>query len=65
LADPDAVIERLLAFFFDGASVLFMREADPWRLPREVIELLPILSLIASTGSGNASTSMSAAASEL
>src|SRR6202521_657142 len=49
LADPDAVIERLLPF----DVVCVMRERTP--LPRNVIERLPNLKLIASTGSGNAS----------
>ena len=51
LADPDAVIERLLPF----DVVCVMRERTP--LPRSVIERLPNLKLIASTGSGNASMS--------
>src|SRR6202011_5251094 len=54
LADPDAVIERLLPF--DGVCV--MRERTP--LPRNVIERLPNLKLIASTGSVNASIDMAA-----
>src|SRR5258708_7816687 len=49
LADPDAVIERLLPF----DVVCVMRERTP--LPRNVFERLPNLKLIASTGSGNAS----------
>src|ERR1700690_4480608 len=49
LADPDALIERLLPF----DVVCVMRERTP--LPRNVIERLPNLKLIASTGSGNAS----------
>jgi phosphoglycerate dehydrogenase-like enzyme len=49
LDDPDAVIERLLPF----DVVCVMRERTP--LPRNVIERLPNLKLIASTGSGNAS----------
>src|ERR1700724_631065 len=49
LADPDAVIERLLPF----DVVCVMRERTP--LLRNVIERLPNLKLIASTGSGNAS----------
>jgi len=44
LADPDAVIERLLPF----DVVCAMRERTP--LPRGVIERLPNLKLIASTG---------------
>jgi hypothetical protein len=49
LADPDAVIERLLPF--DVGCVI--RERTP--LPRNVIERLPNLKLIASTGPVNAS----------
>src|ERR1700687_895120 len=49
LADPDAVIERLLPF----EIVCVMRERTP--LPRNVIERLPQLKLIASTGTMNAS----------
>src|SRR5258708_9974381 len=55
LADPDAVIERLLPF--DVLCV--MRERTP--LPRNVIERLPNLKLIASTGSVNASIDVVAA----
>jgi phosphoglycerate dehydrogenase-like enzyme len=55
LADPDAVIERLLPFDI----VCAMRERTP--LPRNVIERLPNLKLIASTGSGNASIDVAAA----
>src|SRR6266436_10334388 len=55
LADPEAVIERLLPF--DVVSV--MRERTP--LPRNVIERLPNLKLIASTGLGNASIDVAAA----
>src|ERR1700690_1591028 len=55
LADPDAVIERLLPF----DVVCVMRERTP--LPRNVIECLPHLKLIASTGSGNASIDIAAA----
>ena len=55
LADPDAVIERLLPF----DVVCVMRERTP--LPRKVIERLPNLKLIASTGSGNASIDTAAA----
>jgi len=50
LADPDAVIERLLPF----DVVCVMRERTP--LPRKVIERPPNLKLIASTGSVNASS---------
>jgi phosphoglycerate dehydrogenase-like enzyme len=55
LADPDAVIERLLPF----DVVCVMRERTP--LPRNVIERLPDLKLIASTGSVNASIDVAAA----
>jgi phosphoglycerate dehydrogenase-like enzyme len=55
LADPDAVIERLLPF----DVVCVMRERTP--LPRKVIERLPNLKLIASTGSINASIDVAAA----
>jgi len=54
-ADPDAVIERLLPF----DVVCVMRERTP--LPRKVIERLPNLKLIASTGSVNASIDVAAA----
>jgi phosphoglycerate dehydrogenase-like enzyme len=56
LADPKAVIERLLLF----DVVCVMRERTP--LPRNVIERLPHLKLIASTGSGNTSIDVAAAA---
>jgi phosphoglycerate dehydrogenase-like enzyme len=56
LADPDAVIERLMPFDI----VCVMRERTP--LPRNVIERLPNLKLIASTGPGNASIDVAAAA---
>src|SRR5260370_4821808 len=49
IADPDAVIERLLPF----DVVCVMRERTP--LPRNVIERLPNLKLIASSGSVNSS----------
>src|SRR6202049_2416715 len=55
LADPDAVIKRLLPF----DVVCVMRERTP--LPRNVIERLPNLKLIASTGPGNASIDIEAA----
>ena len=55
LADPDALIERLLPF----DVVCVMRERSP--LPRNIIERLPNLKLIASTGSGNASIDVGAA----
>src|SRR5437879_6430702 len=54
LADPDAVIERLLPF----DVVCVMRERTP--LPRNVIKRLPNLKLIASTGSVNASIDVAA-----
>ena len=56
IADPDAVIERLLPF----DVVCVMRERTP--LPRNVIERLPNLKLITSTGSMNASIDVAAAA---
>src|SRR5713101_6608216 len=55
LADPDAMIERLLPF----DVVCVMRERTP--MPRNVIERLPNLKLIASTGAGNASIDVAAA----
>src|SRR5258707_1031341 len=55
LADPDAMIERLLPF----DVVCVMRERTP--LSRNVIERLPNLKLIASTGPGNASIDVAAA----
>src|SRR6202521_315503 len=55
VADPDALIERLRPF----DVVCVMRERTP--LPRYVIERLPNLKLIASTGSGNASIDVAAA----
>jgi phosphoglycerate dehydrogenase-like enzyme len=55
LADPEALIERLLPF--DVLCV--MRERTP--LLRNVIERLPNLKLIASTGSVNASIDIAAA----
>jgi len=55
VADPDAVIERLLPF----DVVCVMRERTP--LYRNIIERLPNLKLIASTGTGNASIDMAAA----
>jgi phosphoglycerate dehydrogenase-like enzyme len=56
LADPEAVIERLLPF----DVICVMRERSP--LPRNIIERLPNLKLIASTGAGNASIDVAAAA---
>ncbi len=55
LADPSALVERLLRFDI----VCVMRERTP--LPREVLQHLPRLKLIASTGSRNASIDMAAA----
>ncbi|HZB93674.1 MAG TPA: D-2-hydroxyacid dehydrogenase family protein [Stellaceae bacterium] len=55
LADPDAVVARLLPF----DAVCVMRERTP--LPRAVIERLPRLRLIASTGSRNAAIDLRAA----
>src|SRR6202163_79916 len=55
LADADAMIERLLPF----DVVCVMRERTP--LSRNIIERLPNLKLIASTGSGNASIDVDAA----
>src|ERR1700724_396928 len=54
LSDPDAVIERLLPF----DVVCIMRERTP--LPRSIIERLPNLKLIASTGPVNGSIDASA-----
>jgi phosphoglycerate dehydrogenase-like enzyme len=55
LADPQAVIERLLPFDI----LCVMRERTP--LPRSIIERLPNLKLIASTGPLNASIDVAAA----
>ena len=55
LNDPDAVVARLAPF--DGVCV--MRERTP--LTRAIIERLPRLRLIASTGPGNASIDLEAA----
>jgi phosphoglycerate dehydrogenase-like enzyme len=55
LADSDAVVERLQAFDI----VCVMRERTP--MTRAIIELLPKLRLIASTGSRNASIDLKAA----
>ena len=55
LADTEAVIDRLLPF----DAICVMRERTP--LPRDVIERLPRLKLIASTGSRNASIDVKAA----
>src|SRR6202142_693452 len=56
IADPEAMIERLLPF----DVICVMRERSP--LPRNIIERLPNLKLIASTGAGNASIDIAAAA---
>jgi phosphoglycerate dehydrogenase-like enzyme len=56
LFDPEAVVERLLPFDI----VCVMRERTP--LPRTILERLPNLKLIASTGAGNASIDVAAAA---
>src|SRR6266849_4986843 len=55
VADPSVLVERLLPF----DVVCVMRERTP--LPREVLQHLPRLKLIASTGSRNASIDMGAA----
>jgi phosphoglycerate dehydrogenase-like enzyme len=54
LADPEAVVERLTPFDI----LCVMRERTP--LPREVLQRLPRLKLIASTGPRNASIDQSA-----
>ncbi len=55
VADPSALVERLMPF----DVVCVMRERTP--LPRNVIDRLPNLKLIASTGPGNASIDVAAA----
>src|ERR1700694_4157201 len=55
LSEPDAVVERLQPF----DVICVMRERTPLR--RAIIERLPRLRLIASTGSGNASIDLEAA----
>src|SRR5580692_10652454 len=55
LADPEAVIEHLLPF----DVICVMRERTP--LPRNIIERLPNLKLIASTGPVNSSIDVAAA----
>src|ERR1700694_707289 len=55
VSEPPALVERLLPF----DVVCAMRERTP--LPRKVIERLPNLKLIASTGSVNASIDVAAA----
>jgi len=59
LADPDAVVARLRPF----EIVCVMRERTP--MTRAIIEQLPSLRLIASTGPGNASIDLAAAAERL
>ncbi|HUC65324.1 MAG TPA: D-2-hydroxyacid dehydrogenase family protein [Stellaceae bacterium] len=56
LADPAAVVERLRPF----DVICIMRERTP--LPREILQQLPQLKLIASTGPRNAAIDMRAAA---
>jgi phosphoglycerate dehydrogenase-like enzyme len=56
LADPDAVVERLLPY----DVVCVMRERTP--LPKDILERLPKLKLICSTGKRNASIDAAAAA---
>ena len=56
VSDPDEIVARLLPF----AVVMVMRERTP--LPRSVIERLPELRMIASTGPQNASIDLAAAA---
>jgi phosphoglycerate dehydrogenase-like enzyme len=58
LADPDAVVKRLLPYDI----VCVMRERTP--LQRSVLERLPNLKLIASTGPRNASIDLEAAAAQ-
>jgi phosphoglycerate dehydrogenase-like enzyme len=55
VADPDAVVQRLLPF----DAICVMRERSP--LPRNVLEKLPRLKLIASTGPRNSSIDATAA----
>ncbi len=55
IADPPALVERLLPF----EVVCVMRERTP--MPQEVLQRLPRLKLIASTGSRNPSIDMEAA----
>src|SRR5260370_42588292 len=55
VSQPSALVERLLPF----DVVCVMRERTP--LPRNIIERLPNLKLIASTGSKNASIDVAAA----
>jgi phosphoglycerate dehydrogenase-like enzyme len=55
VADPDELVERLTPF----DVVFVMRERTP--LPREILQRLPQLKMIASTGPFNASIDMAAA----
>src|SRR5436190_24253364 len=55
LADPVAIVARLAPF----DVICVMRERTP--LPREILQRLPRLKLIASTGPRNASIDMAAA----
>ena len=55
LADPVAIVERLAPF----DVICVMRERTP--LPREILQRLPKLKLIASTGARNASIDITAA----
>jgi phosphoglycerate dehydrogenase-like enzyme len=55
VSDPSALVERVLPF----DVICVMRECTP--LPREVLQYLPRLRLIASTGPRNASIDMAAA----
>jgi phosphoglycerate dehydrogenase-like enzyme len=55
VADPDAVVQRLLPF----DAICVMRERTP--LPRNILERLPQLKLIASTGPRNSSIDVGAA----
>jgi phosphoglycerate dehydrogenase-like enzyme len=55
VADPDAVVQRLLPF----DAICVMRERTP--LPRNILERLPQLKLIASTGPRNSSIDVVAA----
>jgi len=55
VADPDAVVQRLLPF----DAICVMRERTP--LPRNILERLPQLKLIASTGPRNSSIDVATA----
>ena len=55
VAEPDAVVQRLLPF----DAICVMRERTP--LPRNILERLPQLKLIASTGPRNSSIDVVAA----